>query len=87
MLVNICDVTLVRFPLVGKKNKHGWLQACNDLRLSVYAANFSDEARKRYRNKLKYTGRYLPDPYEMSSGWLHDPAVWPDLQFGDITAT
>jgi hypothetical protein len=53
-------------------------------RLSMYAESLPAEARKRYKNKLLFNNNCLPDPYELSTGWLDDLSVWPDLQFGDI---
>ena len=60
------------------------MAGCSGLKLSIYAENLPNDVRKRYRKKLKYSHDDLLDPYELSSGWLDDPSVWTDLQFGDI---
>jgi hypothetical protein len=54
--------------------------------LSSYASSLPIEAKLRYVSKLAYNKgtSFLPDPYALSTGWVDDPAVWPDLQFGDI---
>jgi hypothetical protein len=56
------------FPLVGRRRKHGWLalHGCCGLKLSIYAENLPDEARKAYTKKLKYNHEGLMDPYELT---------------------
>ena len=46
---------------------------CCGLKLSIYAENLPDEARKGYSKKLKYNHEGLMDPYELTGGWLCDP--------------
>jgi hypothetical protein len=69
-------------------NMLGWQPGtgCCGLKLSIYAENFPDEARKGYSKKLKYNHEGLMDTYELTSGWLFDQSVCPDLPFGDIAA-
>jgi hypothetical protein len=46
--------------------------------------NSPDEARKGYSKKPTYNHEGSMDPYELTSDWLYDRSVCPDLPFGDI---
>ncbi|XP_051816792.1 uncharacterized protein LOC127537723 [Acanthochromis polyacanthus] len=56
------------------------------VKLSDYAQSLSPEARQRYVSKLRYQGnsKTLPDPYNLKTGWVDDPSLWPDISFTDI---
>jgi hypothetical protein len=82
VLVNIIKFCSMFSPLVGKRRLAG--TGCCGLKSSIYAENLPDEARKANCKKLKYNHKGLMDPYELTSGWLCDPSVYPDLPFGDI---
>jgi hypothetical protein len=58
----------------------------SDKEIAYYIEDQSREARQRYKQKLKYGKDLdsLPDPYKLSSGWVNDMSVWPDITFGDI---
>ena len=54
--------------------------------LSDYASNLKPAAKTRYIEKLQYDNSTssLPDPFTLTSGWSDQPALWPDITFGDI---
>jgi hypothetical protein len=57
-----------------------------DKEIAYYIEDQSREARQRYKQKLKYNKGVdtLPDPYKLTTGWINDMSVWPDITFGDI---
>ena len=53
---------------------------------SEYQVKLDYEAKRRYKQKLKFEDEELPDPYSLRSelDLLDNPKIWPDIEFGNI---
>ena len=54
-------------------------------RESDYLMKLDYEAKRRYKEKLKFENEELPDPYSLTEvELLDDLKQWPDIEFGNI---
>ena len=56
-----------------------------NLKESEYQVKLDYEAKRRYKQKLKFEDKELPDPYSLTEVELIDDLKrWPDIEFGNI---